>query len=311
MVAIKNIIMKWFFSPTRSSYEAKQRSILMGLIFGIIGLVPAIIVVILANSMTVLSDLLRNVGVVFAILFSWLTIRKVAKGKDYVYNYGYGKMENLSSLVVAGVMIISITIIVQQTIDRFQHPVALREVGMGLGILFAALAAIGNGWLSRQSRKTAKRESSAVMESLSRLYQVKTMSTLCVLASLILSLVFRSYPWAVYIDPAGSVVLLGFLVFSTYGVISSSVFDLLDRTVSDSLQLIVLRSLASHFESYDAIHGVRSRRSGNNVYVEIYLEFNPDWKVAEVQKCIDEIKAELEIKIPGSQVIIAPSTSPP
>jgi ferrous-iron efflux pump FieF len=303
-------IIKRFFSPSRSSYEAKQRSILSGLVFGVFGLFPAIAIVLLANSLTVFSDLLRNVGVVFAIFFSFLTIRKVDKGKNAVYNYGYGKLENLSSLVVAGVMIISIIIILYQIIDRFQHPVEVKTLGLGIGVVFSGLAALFNGWLWWQSYKTSKSTSSAVMESLWRLYQVKTISTVCVVASLGLSLIFRNYSWAVYIDPAGSVVMLGVLLFSTYGVISSSVYDLLDRSLSDSLQLVVLRSLAGHFEAYEAIHGVRSRRSGNNIFVEIYLEFNPDLKMAEVQKSIDEIKAEMESQIPESHIVIVPSTHP-
>lgn len=302
-------MIKRFFSPSRSSYESKQRSILAGLVFGVIGLFPAIVVVILANSLTVFSDLLRNIGVVLAVFFSWVTVQKVAKGKNPVYNYGYGKMENLSSLVVAGVMIVSMTIIVYQIIDRFQHPVMLREIGLGIGILFSGLAAMFNGWLWWQSYKTAKAVSSPVMESLWRLYQVKTISTICVLATLGLSLALKNYSWAVYIDPAGSIVLLGFLVFSIYGVISSSVFDLIDRTLNDSLQLIILQSLARHFESYDAIHEVRSRRSGNNIYIELFLEFDPGWSMAEVQKGIDEIKAELENRITTSQVAIVPTTS--
>ena len=304
----EKIKLKKLLSPSRSSYESKQRSILTGLIFGIVGLFPAIIVVILANSLTVFSDLLRNVGVVFAILFSFITVQRVSKGKNALYDYGYGKMENLSSLVTAGVMIISIVIIVYQLIDRFQNPQELKSVGLGLGILFSALAAAFNGWLAWQSYRTAKRESSPVMESLWRLYQVKTISTVCVLASLGLSYLFRDFSWAVYIDPAGSIVLLGFLVFSTYGVISSSVFDLLDRTLSDSLQLMVLNSLANHFEAYEAIHGIKSRRAGNTVYVEIFLEFDPEAKMADVQKNINEMKKEMEIRIPGSQISIVPTS---
>ncbi len=216
----------------------------------------------------------------------------------------------MSSFVVAGIMVVSMIIIFYQIIDRFQHPVMLRETGLGIGILFSGLAAMFNGWLWWQSYKTAKRESSQVLESLWRLYQVKTISTICVVSSLGLSLAFKNYSWSIYIDPVGSIVLLGFLAFSTYSVISSSVFDLLDRTLSDSLQLIVLQSLARHFESYDAIHGVRSRRSGNNIYIELYLEFDPNRRMAEVQKDIDEMKAELENRIPGSQIAIVPTTSP-
>jgi ferrous-iron efflux pump FieF len=302
---------KKLISPSRSSYEDKQRSIVTGLIFGIFGLIPAIAIVVMANSLTVLSDLLRNVGMVFAIFFSWMTIQRVAQGKNPIYNYGYGKMENLSSLVVAGVMLVSITIVVLQTVERFQNPVAMGEVGMGAGVILSGLAAVFNGWLCYQSYKAAKKEHSPVMESLYRLYQVKTISTLCVVSSLGFSLLLKEHSWAVYIDPIGSVVLLGFMIFSTWGVISSSVFDLLDRTLSDSLQLIVLKSLASHFDYYDAIHGVRSRRSGNTVYVELFLEFNPDQKMAEVQKYIDEMKIELQARIPGSQIVIIPSTTAP
>jgi len=302
---------KKLVSPSRSSYEAKQRSIVTGLIFGIFGLIPAIAIVIMSNSLTVLSDLLRNVGMVFAIFFSWMTVQRVAQGKNPIYNYGYGKMENLSSLVTAGVMLVSITIVILQTVERFQNPVPMGEVGMGLGTILSGLAALFNGWLCIQSYRTAKKEQSPVMESLFRLYQVKTISTLCVVSSLGFSLLFKDHSWAVYIDPCGSIVLLGFMIFSTWGVISSSVFDLLDRTLSDSLQLIVLNSLATHFESYEAIHGVRSRRSGNVVYVELFLEFDPDQKMAEVQKNIDEMKSELQVKIPGSQIVIIPATSPP
>jgi ferrous-iron efflux pump FieF len=302
---------KSLFSPSRSSYEAKQRSIVIGLIFGIFGLIPAIVIVIMANSLTVLSDLLRNVGMVFAIFFSWLTVQRVAQGKNPIYNYGYGKMENLSSLVVAGVMLVSITIVVLQTVQRFQNPVPMGTLGMGTGTILSGLAALFNGWLCIQSYRTAKKEQSPVMESLFRLYQVKTISTLCVMSSLGFSLLFQEHSWAVYIDPIGSVILLGFMIFSTWGVISSSVFDLLDRTLSDSLQLIVLKSLASHFEDYEAIHGVRSRRSGNVVYVELFLEFDPDQKMSSVQKNINEMTIELQDRIPGSQVVIIPATSAP
>jgi ferrous-iron efflux pump FieF len=302
-------MLKWLFSPSKSSYQTKQRSILFGLAFGIIGLFPAIAIVITANSLTVLSDLLRNVGLVFAMLFSWITVRKVAQGKNFVYNYGYAKMENLSSMVVAGVMIISITIIVFQIIGRFQHPVTMNNVGVGTGMVFSALAAIANGWLWWQSWRTAKREPSQVMESVWRLSQIKMISTICVFLSLTLSFAFKNYSWVVYIDPAGSVVLLGFLVFTTYSVISSSVFDLLDRALDESMQLTVLRELAQYFDSYIAIHGVRSRRAGNNVYIELFLEFDPEQKTAVTQQVIDDMKSTLENKIPASHVMIAPTTT--
>jgi ferrous-iron efflux pump FieF len=301
-------VIKQLFSKSKSSYQTKQNSILISLVFGIFGLLPGIAVLVMANSLTVFTDLLRNVGLVFATTFSFITIRKVAKGKTQDYNYGYGKMENLSSMVVAGVMLIAITTIVIQTVGRFQNPVQMNTAGVGLGILTSGLAALFNGWLFWQSYNTARKEPSAVMESVWRLNQIKTISTLCVMVSLILSYVFRNQSWALYIDPGGSVVLLGFLIFTTYGVISSSVYDLLDRTLDDTLQISVLRELARWFDSYEALHGIRSRRAGGNIYIELFLEFDRDKHMGEVQAIIDEMKSEMEKKIPGSQVTIMPAT---
>jgi ferrous-iron efflux pump FieF len=301
-------VLKQFFSKSQSSYQTKQNAILMSLVFGIFGLIPGLVVVIMANSLTVFTDLLRNLGLVFATLFSFITIRKVAKGKTQEYNYGYGKMENLSSMVVAGVMLIAITTIVFQTIGRFQNPVPLKETGTWVGIATSALAAAFNGWLWWQSYRAARKEPSAVMESVWRLNQIKMVSTLCVMTSLVLSFMLRHNSWAIYIDPCGSVVLLGFLVFSTYNVIFSSVYDLLDRTLGDTMQIAVLRELARHFDSYEAIHGVRSRRAGGNIYIELFLEFDRGKQMGEVQGVIDQMKTDIEKKIPGSQVTIMPST---
>ena len=86
-----------------------------------------------------------------------------------------------------------------------------------------------------------------------------------------------------------------------------SVHDLLDHTLDESLQLVILQELATYFEEYIAIHGIRSTRSGADIYIEILLEFDGDRKMIDVQKVIKEMTYILEQKIPGSQVIIAPA----
>jgi len=84
-------------------------------------------------------------------------------------------------------------------------------------------------------------------------------------------------------------------------------YDLLDRALEESLQLVILRALASHFHEYEALHGIRSRRTGSNTYIEIFLEFEDERKMSEVQQVIDSIKTDLEQKIQGSHVVIAPT----
>ena len=303
-------IIKKVQSRFLGAYSEKERSVFVSFLFGLIGLFPGIVVMIMSQSVTILSDLLKNATLVFAAFLSWMAVRRAASGRNPNYNYGYGKLENLSSLVVAAMMVVSIAIILFQTIGRFRDPQPLQGIGVGLGTVFAGLAALINAYMWRHDRVLVRKQPSPVLESMWRLNRVKTVSALCVVISLGLSLALKAYPWAMYIDPVGSLVLLGFLGFSAYGVVSMSVYDLLDRTLEESLQLAILRELALFFDKYVAIHGIRSRRSGSRVFIEIFLEFEADQKMEEVQIDIDNMRTSLEKKIPGSRVVIAPATAP-
>jgi ferrous-iron efflux pump FieF len=91
-------------------------------------------------------------------------------------------------------------------------------------------------------------------------------------------------------------------------VITSSLPDLLDKTLDEELQMVIVRHLAAFFHDYTALHGVRSRRSGSNVYIEIFLEFDSEKKMGEVQAIINRIKVSLEAHIPKSSVSVVPTS---
>jgi cation diffusion facilitator family transporter len=243
------------------------------------------------------------------VFLSYLSIRKVNRGRTEGYNYGYGKLESVSGLIVATVLVISLIIVIGHTIERFQHPVELHEGGLDLAIVFSAVALLTSIWLWRHDYHLTKEEYSPVLESLWRMYRSKTVASMLVIVSLSLSAVFNDQPWVTYVDPVVSVIIGLFIVQSIYNISTMSVYDLLDRALEESLQIVILRELAHYFDEYEAIHGIRSRRSGANVYVEIFLEFDGDRKMADVQKVIDAIKNSLESKINGSEIVISPATA--
>ena len=289
--------------------KAKEHSILLGLLLGIFGLITGIIAAVIANSLTLESEILKNIGLVTAVFLSYLSIRKVNRGRTEGYNYGYGKLESVSGLIVATVLVISLIIVIGHTIERFQHPVELHEGGLDLAIVFSAVALLTSIWLWRHDYHLTKEEYSPVLESLWRMYRSKTVASMLVIVSLSLSAVFNDQPWVTYVDPVVSVIIGLFIVQSIYNISTMSVYDLLDRALEESLQIVILRELAHYFDEYEAIHGIRSRRSGANVYVEIFLEFDGDRKMAEVQEVIDAIKNSLESKINGSEIVISPATA--
>ena len=73
--------------------------------------------------------------------------------------------------------------------------------------------------------------------------------------------------------------------------------------------MVIVRHLAVFFYDYTALHGIRSRRSGNSVYIEIFLEFDRNMKMCEVHGIINRIKVSLEAHIAKSSVSVVPTSS--
>jgi cation diffusion facilitator family transporter len=292
-------------SPT--DYEAKERYVRVALLVVTLNFGLKLTSTLIGNSVTQVTDLLRNAGDTLGCFFTWLTLHRITKNKGRVYDYGFGKLENAASVLVAGAMLLSLLVALYNAFHRFQHPIQVHRIE--LGFFVAIFALVGSAWVWRRTYAETRQDGSPLLESQWHLFRAKTLANFCVVISLGLSMALQDKPWALYIDPTASLVLAGFLIYSVYSILSVNVSDLLDRALEESLQLVILRELAAYFDDYVAFHGLRSRRSAKHIYIDIFLEFDSARSMGEVQKVVDAMKADLERKIPGSQVVIAPTSS--
>ncbi len=292
------------------SLAGKQRTVLISLIIDFVLWIPDIAAAILSGSIVLFADALKCANEILATFFAYLTIRKMAKGGAGTYDYGMGKMETMTSIITGGVMFVSLALVFFVAVYRIVVPAELVHEGAYLGIVLMVIGVCTNSWLWMKNYRICQREPSPIMDSQWRLFRTKAFSDFSVLVALIASLSFSQYAWSLYIDPLASFVIAGFLLISGYRVITTSLPDLLDKTLEEELQFVIVRELAAFFDDYTALHGVRSRRSGINVYIELHLEFDGDRKMCEVQGSIDRIKASLEEKIPHSSVSVVPTSTP-
>ena len=76
----------------------------------------------------------------------------------------------------------------------------------------------------------------------------------------------------------------------------------------EALQADILRVLSAHFDEYADCHEIRLRRDLNRLFIEIFLEFDGDKRMRQVQQSIRNIKRDLENRITGSEVLIILTT---
>lgn len=178
----------------------------------------------LGRSTTQMADLLRRSSELLALFLAWLTYRKVARGRAEDQDYGHRKLESLSSLFLAAVMLFSFAVVFYNAILRFRAPGLVGWVVPG--ILVATGGALVNGWFWSRNRRLARLESSPVFEGQWRLYRAKTVMDLAVIVTLGAGMLLRPYPWSVYIDPAGSVFVAVFLLVSSSRIAFAAVREL-------------------------------------------------------------------------------------
>jgi len=284
--------------------ESREKLVATGVGMDLLILVPETAAVLLSGSATLLSDVFKCANEVLASLFALLIIRRMKAGGRFTYDYGMGKFETLTRVITGAVMGVSVCILVLFTVHRILHPEEFDMDAAYIGIPLMCIACVADYHHWHAYRHRSEQDPSPIMEAQWRLRRAKTFSNLLILSALVLSVVFIGYEWARYIDPVVSFVIIGFLLLAGYREFSSSLPDLFDKTLDEELQLVILRELSGSFEKYEEFHGVRSRRSGSRIYIEIFLGFNPEQKMGDVQTFAAELKRSLEEKIAGSVVSV-------
>ncbi|MDO9542549.1 MAG: cation diffusion facilitator family transporter [Kiritimatiellia bacterium] len=282
-----------------------ERTALTGVVTCGLGLVLNIISVVLANSLVLVADFFNSLLELSSVSLSWFTLRRLRHDNRALFNYGLGKIENLASLMIGLFMLVSVLIMTFLIINRLIHPVKLKGFGIWLGIGCTFVFGIINARLWWRSWHHQRLAPSPIVDAQKRLFAVKTLSNTCMFFNFVVS-VSVSWPWVMYLDPLTSCITLTFMINSGWHLLRHSVHDLLDRSLEEPLQMLITRQLVNHFDSYASLDGVRSRYSGRQIFIEIFLGFDAQKPLGETQRVMDAIKQNLEKEIPHAEVIVVP-----
>jgi anti-anti-sigma regulatory factor len=78
-------------------------------------------------------------------------------------------------------------------------------------------------------------------------------------------------------------------------------------SVEESVAVVVLKNLVAHFEEYEDIFDIKVRMEKAVAHVEIYLGFDEQQTMGQVQQTVDLISHSLEKEIKEVKVLIVPS----
>jgi divalent metal cation (Fe/Co/Zn/Cd) transporter len=264
----------------------------------------------LSGSLLLYSDLVDYAKGILASLVAWNILRRLRSGQAMAYDYGPGKLESIGRVFGSLVFIGGLIFMAGFAFRRILHPVELDAGFTALGAGFQVLGFGLNAWLWRRNRALAERTRSPLMDVQWRIARADALSNLAVLAALTLTLALRHLAWEVYIDPVCALAYIFYATGTFIPPLKASIQDLVDRTLGEDLQLKIVRRLAEHYDGFEALRGVRSRRVGDRIFVEIALGFHPDRRMGEAVQTIERLRQAIEQDIPHSVVSIVVAPSP-
>jgi len=282
-----------------------------GLLSRLVALLLTYSYAMMANSLALWADFAVTLIGFLALLTAWLTIRAVTRSDKEAFAFGLGRLENVSSLGIAGMMILSFLMIVGIAVWKFINPGPSSGFGITMGLVCNGAYVLINGWVYSRNLVLERKSNSPTITAQRRLYGYQLLSNLLMVASLGLILLFANQHWTFYIDPIVSLILALTLLLSATKTFRSSALNLLDGALAERDQLLIMRALAEHYDDFLVLHGIRTRHSGGRDYIEIFLEFEASRTMGEVQETIEHLRTRVEGLVRGADVVIMPTRTPP
>lgn len=246
----------------------------------------------LTNSAAVLTDLLATSFDLTSLTACWLVLRIAHKSKAERFAYGLGKLENLAELMIAVLQTVLVLVATARAVMGILNPEPVS--GAGFGLLVTAAAVAGNLYFNRRARRLSRDSRSPVLAAQARVHLVSACSSGAVFCVTLVTSTFQSVEWIAYLDPIASFVVIGFMVFNIYEMLTNSLGSLLDRAIGEAGQLRILKALTRHFDDFEELGDIRTRQHGGKLMVELHLGFDPDWTVARARKAVAALTAAVK-----------------
>ncbi|WP_374302494.1 cation diffusion facilitator family transporter [Ferrovibrio sp.] len=249
------------------------------------------------GSVSLLASLVDSLLDALASLVNLLAVRHALTPADDEHRFGHGKAEALAGLGQAALIVGSALFLVVESIDRLLQP---QPVEQGLaGIVVMLLSITLTAALVLYQRHVVRQTGSLAVTA-DRLHYVGDLATnLAVIAALVLAS-RGDFAW---FDPVCALAIAAVILKSAIDIVRGALHHLMDREMADADRERILAVVRAHPDAR-ALHDLRTRQAGNQVFIQFHLELDPELSLREAHRISDEIEMRLLELFPGAEVII-------
>ena len=293
-------------TPTSTAHEdlqnhpLKTRAAAVSIVSNTTLIVFKLIVGLLSGSIAIVSEALHSASDLVAAVIAFWSVRRAAVPADARHPYGHEKVENVSGVVEALLIIVAAGVIIYEAVQRLAGGPELDHVWLGIAVM--AVSGVVNLVVSlRVLYPVARRTESAALEADAAHLLTDVYTSFGVAGGLLLvQLTGRDI-----FDPLAAIVVALVIVRTGYVLVVKSMRVLLDETLSDEELDEIRRCLRDHRgDIISGYHKLRARRAGSRRHIDLHITVDERLTIAEAHDAAEHIAADIRACIPNADVMV-------
>ncbi len=256
-----------------------------------------------SGSLGVLSDAAHSALDLAGAALTFFSVRVSDKPADEDHTYGHGKIENISSLAEAGLMVVSCAWIIREAISRIlSRHVGLHHSAWPVLVLLGSIAV--DYWRSQQLRSVARRTGSPALAMDAFHFASDIWSTLAVLVGLGASWLGLQFDirWLRYSDPLAAIVVSVMILRITFSLTRETLGVLMDQISVDVRRQII--NQVERVPGVLAVEQARVRRAGAAHFADLTIALPRHFTFEHTGEVVREATEAVHRSLPDADVVI-------
>lgn len=256
-----------------------------------------------SGSVSIISEAIHSAMDLVAALIALFAVKKSDLPPDERHPYGHDKIENVSGVIEALLILVAAGWIIVEAVDKMLYPSAIE--GIGWGILVMVISALINSGVSAYLYKVAREEESVALaaDALHLKADVLTSAGVAVgLGGIWLASQF-GYSLAI-LDPLVAIGVALFIVKEAVSMLNEAFQPLIDERMSPEELAMTSRIITECCPTASGFHDLRSRRAGRRRHIDFHLTLPPEMSIGEAHDICDRIEHAIMAALPHAIVLI-------
>jgi cation diffusion facilitator family transporter len=259
-----------------------------------------LVVGIMSGSVAIISEALHSASDLVAALIAFYSVRKAAQPPDVHHHYGHEKVENLSGVIEALLIIAAAGVIIYEGIRKIFEGPHLDHIWLGIAVM--ATSGVVNLFVSlRVLYPVARRTQSAALEADAAHLLTDVYTSFGVAGGLLL---VKITGWEM-LDPIAAIAVAVLIIRTGYQLVIQSTKVLLDQTIPEA-ELAQIRGCVQEHRG-DLIwgyHKLRARQAGSRRHIDLHITVDEMLTVAQAHETAEHIAADIRECVPNADVLV-------